>query len=71
MKDSFQTCGRYIDNRIAEYVGTTHEGKEQGKSKLQSPIFKMLGKQVSINQDDYYQSGKQIFPEEKEFKIGD
>ena len=71
MKDSFQTCGRYIDNRIAEYVGTTHEGKEQGKSKLQSPIFKMLGKQVTINQDDYYQSGKQIFPEEKEFKIGD
>ena len=71
MKDSFQSCGRYIDNRIAEYVGTTHEGKEQGKLKLQSPIFKMLGEQVTINQDSFYQSGKQIFPEEKEFKIGD
>lgn len=71
MKDSFQSCGRYIDNRIAEYVGTTHEGKEEGRAKLQSPIFKMLGLQVAINQDGFYQSGKQIFPEEKEFKIGD
>ena len=27
--------------------------------------------EVNLSQDDYYQSGKQIFPEEKEFKIGD
>ena len=64
MKASFQSCGRYIDNRIAEYVGTTHEGREEGKAKLQSPIFKMLGQQVAINQDGFYQSGKQIFPED-------
>ena len=66
LKDQYQQLQRYIDNRIAEYVGT-NETAEQ----LESPIFGFLGEKVMINKDSFYQTAKQMFPEEKEFKIGD
>jgi len=28
-------------------------------------------KKIKINKDSFYQTAKQMFPEEKEFKIGD
>jgi len=64
--DSFTRVGRYIDNRIAEYIGA-----RETDDKLESPIFKYLGESVKVNKDNYYQTAKQIFPKEIEYKIGD
>ena len=61
-----QLLHSHIDYRLAKYVGT-NETAEQ----LESPIFGFLGEKIMINKDSFYQTAKQMFPEEKEFKIGD
>tara|TARA_A100001015_G_scaffold130889_1_gene145221 strand:+ start:258 stop:1817 length:1560 start_codon:yes stop_codon:yes gene_type:complete len=67
MEEAFLKAQRYMDNRIAEYVGVTEKG-----NKFYSPIFNYLGaNKVLVNKDDYYQSAKGLFPEKKKRKIGD
>jgi hypothetical protein len=55
-----------IRYKLAEYIGA-----RETDDKLESPIFEYLGKSVKVNKDNYYQTAKQVFPKEIEYKIGD